>query len=204
MSSDYIIKVLTLGDTAVGTTSIILRYTKSNFPKKAISTIGVDFRSKIVDLPDRKKAKILLWDTAGQERFRTVANNYYNGTDCVLLVFDLTTKSSFTILNYWIEQLEQKKRLEDVCLILVGNKSDLEDQIKVTQEEIEAFTNQYKMKYFEVSALKNEGIDELFKYGIEETLKLLQNKSEKEKGKKNERISHISQNNNEEKGKCCN
>ena len=81
---DYIVKILTLGDTSVGKTSIILRYTKVQFPKKALSTIGVDFRSRIVKIENNKKAKVLLWDTAGQERFRNVASNYYNGTDCVV------------------------------------------------------------------------------------------------------------------------
>lgn len=174
---DFIVKILTLGDTSVGKTSIILRYTKVHFPKKALSTIGVDFRSKIVNIENNKKAKVLLWDTAGQERFRNVASNYYNGTDCVLLVFDITKKETLPILNLWIEQLKQKKNLEDVCMILVGNKSDLKDRRQVNKEDIDSFMLPYpQMKYFEVSALNNEGIDSLFDYAISEIIKMIKKK----------------------------
>ena len=175
---DYIVKILTLGDTSVGKTSIILRYTKVQFPKKALSTIGVDFRSRIVKIENNKKAKVLLWDTAGQERFRNVASNYYNGTDCVLLVFDITKIDTLSILSFWIEQLKEKKKIEDICMILVGNKSDMKGQRQVNQQDIDSFLLQYpQMKYYEVSALNNEGIDDLFDYAVKEVIKMLKKKS---------------------------
>jgi Ras-related protein Rab-18 len=104
-----VIKLLTLGDTSVGKTSILLQYTQGYFPKKALSTIGVDFRTKYVNLPNGKHVKVLLWDTAGQERFRNIADNYYNGSDCVLFVFDITSKSSFEMLSFWMERLKAKR-----------------------------------------------------------------------------------------------
>lgn len=174
---DFIVKILTLGDSSVGKTSLILRYTKVHFPKKALSTIGVDFRSRIVKIENNKKAKVLLWDTAGQERFRNVASNYYNGTDCVLLVFDITKKETLLTLNYWIDQLKEKKKIDDVCMILVGNKSDMKGQRQVNQEDIDSFILRYpQMKYFEVSALNNEGIDTLFDYAISEIIKMIKKK----------------------------
>lgn len=174
---DYIVKILTLGDTSVGKTSIILRYTKVQFPKKALSTIGVDFRSRIVKIENNKKAKVLLWDTAGQERFRNVASNYYNGTDCVFLVFDITKIDTLSILSFWIEQLKEKKKIEDICMILVGNKSDMKGQRQVNQQDIDSFLLQYpQMKYYEVSALNNEGIDDLFDYAVKEVIKMIKKK----------------------------
>ena len=174
---DYIVKILTLGDTSGGKTSIILRYTKVQFPKKALSTIGVDFRSRIVKIENNKKAKVLLWDTAGQERFRNVASNYYNGTDCVLLVFDITKIDTLSILSFWIEQLKEKKKIEDICMILVGNKSDMKGQRQVNQQDIDSFLLQYpQMKYYEVSALNNEGIDDLFDYALKEVIKMIKKK----------------------------
>lgn len=205
MSTDYILKILTLGDTSVGKTSIILRYTKTPFPKKALSTIGVDFRSRIVTIENKKRAKVLLWDTAGQERFRNVASNYYNGTDCVLLVFDITNPNSFTILDYWVQQLEQKKRMDDICMILVGNKADIKSKQTVQQNDINKYIAKLGIKYFEVSALNNEGIDELFNYAIQETIKLIV-KRENDLSATN-RISHLTADENEVKEKkgfkCC-
>ena len=173
MSNDFIIKILTLGDSCVGKTSIILRYTKTPFPKIAFSTIGVDFRSRTISLDNKKRVKIFLWDTAAQERYRNVASNYYNGTDCVLLVFDITSVESFTILDYWVQQLEERNRLDDICMILVGNKSDIKNKPTVSKNDINEFISKYGIQYFEVSAMKDEGIEELFNYAIKETMKII-------------------------------
>ena len=173
MSTNFIIKILILGDSCVGKTSIIYRYTKTPFPKISFSTIGVDFRSRTVSLENNKKVKIFLWDTAGQERYRNVASNYYNGTDCVLLVFDITSVESFTILDYWVQQLEQRNRIDDICMILVGNKSDIKNKPTVSKNDINTYISKYGIQYFEVSAIKNEGIEELFNYAIKETMKII-------------------------------
>ena len=157
MSTDFVMKILTLGDTAVGKTSIINRYMKSPMPKKGLSTIGVDFKSKNVTI-DNNTIKIVLWDTVGQERFRNIATNYYNGTDCALLVFDLTSEESFKVLDFWVEGIKERKRMDDVCLLLVGNKSDLEEERAVTQQMIDKYTQVLGIRYFEVSAEKNKWI----------------------------------------------
>ena len=173
MSTDFIMKILTLGDTAVGKTSIIHRYMETPLPKKSLTTIGVDFRNKIIKIDQNTKVKLVLWDTAGQERFRNVATNYYNGTDCALLVFDITNEGSFKIFDYWVKEIQQKKKMDDICLILVGNKSDLQENRKVSQQEIDKYIEKLKIRYFEVSAIKDEGITELFDYAVKETMTII-------------------------------
>ena len=102
-----------------------------------------------------------------------MASNYYNGTDCVLLVFDITSVESFTILDYWVQQLEERNRLDDICMILVGNKSDIKNKPTVSKNDINEFISKYGIQYFEVSAMKDEGIEELFNYAIKETMKII-------------------------------
>jgi small GTP-binding protein len=170
---DYVIKLLTLGDTSVGKTSILLQYTQGYFPKKALSTIGVDFRTKYVNLPNGKHVKVLLWDTAGQERFRNIADNYYNGSDCVLFVFDITSKSSFEMLSFWMERLKAKRNLDDIVMILVGNKKDLLEKRTVQLKHIQEMQKEIQIKYFEVSALENIGIDGMFEYIVKESVDLV-------------------------------
>jgi small GTP-binding protein len=191
---DYVIKLLTLGDTSVGKTSILLQYTQGYFPKKALSTIGVDFRTKYVNLPNGKHVKVLLWDTAGQERFRNIADNYYNGSDCVLFVFDITSKSSFEMLSFWMERLKAKRNLDDIVMILVGNKKDLLEKRTVQLKHIQEMQKEIQIKYFEVSALKNEGLDELFDEIIQDTITLIQQREIKKReefdlNKKNKKMN---------------
>ena len=102
-----------------------------------------------------------------------MASNYYNGTDCVLLVFDITSVESFTILDYWVQQLEERNRLDDICMILVGNKSDIKNKPTVSKNDINEFISKSGIQYFEVSAMKDEGIEELFNYAIKETMKII-------------------------------
>ena len=174
MSADYVIKILSLGDTTVGKTTIILRYTKLQNPKRVVSTIGVDFKSKIITTEDNKRVKVLLWDTAGQERFRGIATNYFHGSDSVLLVFDISLKRTFDLLPFWIEQLKQKRNLDDLNLFLVGNKKDLEKMRQVENTDIQKFIEENGIKkYFEVSALENIGIDEMFEHIVKESVDLV-------------------------------
>ena len=110
MINEYIVKILTLGDTTVGKTSIILRYTKEKFNNVFLATIGIDFQKKIVNIGNNK-VNVVLWDTAGQERVKKITSQYlYNG-DGAILVFDITQKNTFERINYWLEELEKKKIL---------------------------------------------------------------------------------------------
>ena len=169
MSSDYIFKYLTLGDFSVGKTTLTLRFTGETIPKNSMSTIGIDFKTKIFTLSTGKTVKLLLYDTAGQERFRKIASNYYNGTDCVFLVFDITNYETFKILSFWMDELSERlnQNQTDLEIILIGNKSDLAESRKVTREDAEEVAEKMKMKYFEISAMKGDGLEELKNYCLQ-------------------------------------
>ena len=157
---DYAFTLLCLGETGVGKTCIILRYTDNKFTRNQMSTVGIDFKIKIIQL----KAKIinlLRCHTAGQERFRNITNQYYNGADGILLIFDVTNRKSFENVTYWMNQIGAKSDREKIGLILVGNKTD-EEKREVSKEEGELFGKNNNIKYIETSALSNHNIKECF------------------------------------------
>lgn len=123
------IKVLLLGDSGVGKSCLLLRFTDDTFSEEHQSTIGVDYRFKLLSdvSPMASTCKLMLWDTAGQERFRTLTSSYYRGAHGVILVYDVARRQSFTdIQSVWIKELEAYIQLDKVCLMLIGNKVDLE------------------------------------------------------------------------------
>ena len=164
---DYVFKLLTLGESTVGKSSIILRYTNDQFNQQLLSTTGIDFRTKIIDYND-KKIKLVIYDTSGQERYRTIAANYYKNADGILFVYDITNENSLTF-KYWLEQIQEKSSVKSI--ILFGNKTDLENveeekkERKITFEEGKKIADQYGLKLFEGSAKQginiNEAIEEL-------------------------------------------
>ena len=177
MSNEYITKILTLGDTTVGKTSIILRFTKEKYTENRLATIGVDFKSQIMQI-ENNRVKVLIWDTAGQERFKNIASQYYNGGDGAILVFDITNKSTFERISYWLDELNQKKDLKELALVLVGNKIDLKDNRQVSSEEAQSFAKQNNIKYFETSAQENIGIDEVMNYIVGECVSIIKKRNE--------------------------
>lgn len=123
------IKILLLGDSGVGKSCLLLRFTDDTFSDEHQSTIGVDYRFKILNdvSPSASTYKLMLWDTAGQERFRTLTSSYYRGAHGVILVYDVSRRESFAnIESVWIKDLETYIQLDKVCLMLIGNKVDLE------------------------------------------------------------------------------
>lgn len=154
MSSDIIFKVLTLGETSVGKTSIIIRYIENRFHSEQISTIGIDFKNKFVNYQG-KKIKLLLCDTAGQERFKNIASQYYRGADGVLLVYDISNRESFEKTKIWIHQLSKKADLLSLVLYLIGNKSDIPNR-KITFKEGEKYAKDNNMQFFETSAFNTD------------------------------------------------
>lgn len=194
MSSDYIFKYLTLGDFSVGKTTLTIRFSGETIPKNSMSTIGIDFKTKMVTLSSGKVVKLLLYDTAGQERFRKIAANYYNGTDCVFLVFDLTNYETFKVLTYWIDELSERIELNegDFEIILVGNKADLADDRRVNKEEAELLAQKYKMKYFEVSAINGDGMQPLIDYCLGRVDSIISSKENNLEGNDSEDENKIS------------
>ena len=160
MYRDVLFKILLIGDSGVGKTSLIMRYTKNLFNEDYLNSIGVDFKSKDLYI-EEKKIKLQIWDTAGQERFRTITSSYYRGAHAIAVVFDLTKRQSYDHVKRWMEDINKYAK-ENVLKFLIGNKADLKDEIQVSYEEARALASQMKTTYFSVSAKKNENINEFF------------------------------------------
>lgn len=157
---DYIYKILIIGNSGVGKSSILLRFTDNIFKDSFISTIGVDFKVKTIQL-DNRIIKLQLWDTAGQERFKTITHSYYRGAHGVILVFDLTDKDSFNNLEMWLNEIKSYNGNE-IPILLVGNKEDLREDRKITEEEINEFVKEKSLVYLETSSKDDVNIYKIF------------------------------------------
>jgi Ras-related protein Rab-8A len=149
---DMQLKLMLIGDSGVGKTCLLLRYANDTFSPTFITTIGIDFKIKHIEL-DGKRIKLQIWDTAGQERFRHITTSYFRGAQGILLVYDVTDRGSFNGIRNWIGLIQQHADVH-VNRILVGNKCDLVDDRVVTTEEGQALADEYSpnMQYFETSA----------------------------------------------------
>jgi small GTP-binding protein len=174
MAYTHVFKLLLLGDANVGKSSILLSFLGKEFKNAHMSTIGIDFGTKIVRFKDTN-IKLQIWDTAGQERFHSVAKSYYNNIAGVIMVFDITNKESFNNLNYWIDQLDgscgkslYKNEYGEYSryppIILVGNKSDLsDDNREVYNGEIMQFVDKNSIDlYVEASAKDKINVIDIF------------------------------------------
>ena len=158
--SDFLFKVLLLGDSGVGKSSIILRYIENNFSPNLMNSIGVDFKLKNITVKN-KKVKLQIWDTAGQERFRTITTSYYKGAQAIIVVYDITDRDSFDHVKNWMADCDKFAK-EGVLRILAGNKFDLNNIRKVGKDEAEELSKKYGIQYIEVSAKDNSNVEELF------------------------------------------
>ena len=122
---DYLFKLLLIGNSGVGKSALLLRFTEDTFRETFHSTIGVDFKIKNVEM-DNKIVKLQIWDTAGQERFQTITKSYYKGAHGIILVYDVSERSSFLSVEQWIDEIERNAN-PHACKLLIGNKADLED-----------------------------------------------------------------------------
>ena len=158
-------KVVIIGDTSVGKTSVILRYINNTFSDSVKPTIGCEHYEKEIDLEDDKKIKLSIWDTAGQERFRGLAGSYYKKAKAILLVYDITKKSSFDKLDFWRDEIANFAP-EDILVVLIGNKTDLKEQREVTPDDADAYVKKHNYHYLETSAVDNsdENIQKVFAY----------------------------------------
>ena len=157
---DYIFKVLLIGNSDVGKSSLILRYVDQIWNEVFVPTIGVDFKVKSL-LVDNKRVKMQIWDTAGQERFRNVISSYFKGAHGILLIYDITARDSFKELENWLGEVE-RNATPQVLKILIGNKCDLEDSRQITKDEGEAFAIRNGMNFIETSAKINTNVNEAF------------------------------------------
>jgi small GTP-binding protein len=157
---DVYVKILLLGDSGVGKTCLLKRYKDNNYKHNFISTVGIDYKVHYTNI-DNKRVKCQIWDTAGQERFHVITRAYYKGSHGIVLVFDITEKSTFTNIEYWMKNISQHANT-NVQIILVGNKSDLAKKRQVTAEEAEAVATKYNILYFETSAKTGSNVDNTF------------------------------------------
>ncbi|KAK9771266.1 hypothetical protein SCAR479_11999 [Seiridium cardinale] len=154
------IKLLLIGDSGVGKSCCLLRFSEDSFTPSFITTIGIDFKIRTIEL-DGKRVKLQIWDTAGQERFRTITTAYYRGAMGILLVYDVTDQRSFDNIRTWFANVEQHAT-EGVNKILIGNKCDWEDKRVVSTEQGEALAKELGIPFLEVSAKSNINIDKAF------------------------------------------
>jgi len=157
---DYLIKLLLIGDSGVGKSCLLLRFSEDSFTPSFITTIGIDFKIRTVEI-DGKKIKLQIWDTAGQERFRTITTAYYRGAMGILLVYDVTDEKSFLSIRNWISNIEQFAQ-EGVNKILIGNKSDMTSKRVIEFSAGKALADEYGIRFLETSAKNSTNVDEAF------------------------------------------
>ena len=177
-------KVITIGDSNVGKTSIIRRYIYNVFEEHILSTIGLTFCFKEIILKNGTKIKLKLVDTAGQEKYNALAKSYFKNVDGVLFIFDFNKLKSFENIEKWIQLFEENNNAKEIPKYLIGNKNDLEKNVE--KEKIDKFISKYNYKFEECSALNNKNIDKIFQ-DISEVI--YSTVSLREKAQKNLKIS---------------
>ncbi|XP_048830450.1 ras-related protein Rab-15 [Brienomyrus brachyistius] len=157
---DVLFKLLLLGDSGVGKTCLLCRFTDNEFHSSHISTIGVDFKMKTLEI-DGIKVRIQIWDTAGQERYQTITKQYYRRAQGIFLVYDITSERSFQHIMKWASDVDEYAP-DQVQKILIGNKSDEDQKRQVATEQGNKLAKTYGMDFFETSACTNYNIKESF------------------------------------------
>eukprot|EP01130_Rhizamoeba_saxonica_P000341 TRINITY_DN1030_c0_g3_i2.p1 TRINITY_DN1030_c0_g3~~TRINITY_DN1030_c0_g3_i2.p1 ORF type:complete len:205 (-),score=67.76 TRINITY_DN1030_c0_g3_i2:127-741(-) len=157
---DFLFKLLLIGDSGVGKSSLLLRFADNTFSDSFISTIGVDFKIKTVDVGGTS-VKLQIWDTAGQERFRTITSSYYRGAHGIIVVYDITNEDSFNNVKKWLQEIE-RYAADDVQRILVGNKCDLVNERKVGFEDAKDMADMLAITFIETSAKDCTNVEQAF------------------------------------------
>jgi len=157
---DFLFKLLLIGDSGVGKSCLLLRFADDTYTESYISTIGVDFKIRTVEL-DGKTIKLQIWDTAGQERFRTITSSYYRGAHGIIVVYDVTDLDSFNNVKLWLHEIDRYAS-DNVNKLLVGNKSDLSSKRAVTFEQGKEFADSLGIEFVETSAKISTNVEKAF------------------------------------------
>nr|XP_004611274.1 unnamed protein product [Sorex araneus] len=188
----------TLGE-GVGKSSLLLRFADNTFSGSYITTIGVDFKIRTVEI-NGEKVKLQIWDTAGQERFRTITSTYYRGTHGVIVVYDVTSAESFVNVKRWLHEINQN--CDDVCRILVGNKNDDPERKVVETEDAYKFAGQMGIQLFETSAKENINVEEMFNCITELVLRAKKDNLAKQQQQQQNDVVKLTKNSKRKK-RCC-
>ena len=181
---DLIFKIVIIGDSGVGKTNLIGRYLKNEYKEDSKATVGVEFGEKKYEI-NGLKIKAQIWDTAGQERYRAITSMYYKGAKGGLIVFDLSSKSTFQNVEKWFNEIK-KTADPTINLILIGNKSDLKDKRQISTEEGENKAKEMNVPYLETSALNADNVDKAFDLLIQEITKKMKKEIEEEEYEEND------------------
>eukprot|EP01116_Phalansterium_solitarium_P003243 TRINITY_DN139_c0_g1_i1.p1 TRINITY_DN139_c0_g1~~TRINITY_DN139_c0_g1_i1.p1 ORF type:complete len:202 (-),score=27.85 TRINITY_DN139_c0_g1_i1:293-898(-) len=157
---DYMFKLLLIGDSGVGKSCLLLRFADGAFTENFISTIGVDFKIKTMEV-EKKKVKLQIWDTAGQERFQTITTSYYRGAHGLIICYDVTNEKSFENIKKWLDDVDRNAS-SNVVKLLVGNKIDLVDKRKVEYSTAQALAERLNIPYLETSAKDSTNVEKAF------------------------------------------
>ncbi|AYV78041.1 MAG: P-loop containing nucleoside triphosphate hydrolase [Edafosvirus sp.] len=204
MAFDYLFKIIIVGDSSIGKSSLMKRFVDNKFDGKYDITIGVDFGYKKIQIDD-KQINIQIWDTAGQEVFRSLTKAYYKNAYGALLCFDVTNRKTFDQIDKWLHEINSEVT-DPIHIFLVGNKCDLEVKRQVTYQEGVELAKFFKMTYVETSSKNNSGVDKCFTdliTKIYNDFAIKDNKKEKEKEKDKEIEVEPISNHHEKSKKCC-
>jgi Ras-related protein Rab-5C len=161
MSKQLQFKLVLLGESAVGKSSLVLRFVKDQFDDYRESTIGAAFLTQTVALDDNTTVKFEIWDTAGQERYKSLAPMYYRNANCAVVVYDITQSASLEKARSWVREL-QRQADPSIVIALCGNKTDLNARRQVTQEEAKKYADEEGLMWGETSAKTGEGVSDIF------------------------------------------
>ena len=166
---DYLLKFIIIGDATVGKSNLLFRYYKGIFQSDYQLTIGVDFSAKNVKIRN-KTYKIQIWDTAGHENFKSITRGYYTNSACVLVVYDISNRDSFNNVNNWINECKNLSS-KSILLVLVGNKSDLEERRQVNVEDGQELADKNGMLFYETSAKVGTNVNTVFYDSVDKIAK---------------------------------
>jgi len=179
IESDFetLLKICIIGDSSVGKTNVLFKFIEGQFSPLHVATIGFDYKSKIITLPtSKKKVKLQIWDTAGQEKYMSMNKSLFQRVQGIILMYDITNRETFERLQIWLNLIKQMTN--EIPIILVGNKLDLEDSEEhgriVEYNEGDDFANENEIDFFEVSAVSGANIDNIFISIAEKVLNSLQ------------------------------
>ena len=160
-SKTYQLKIVLIGDSTVGKTSLLYRFIEGRFIEDRLCTICADFKTKSIRIDQSTIAKLTVWDTAGQEKYRAITSNYYRDANGVILIYDVANKSTFKNLNMWLNDINNKNLRESISIILVANKIDLPNR-EISYEEGDDFAQKNNLLYCETSIKEGKNIEDVF------------------------------------------